>query len=531
MWLFLLPLLLFIPWHPEPQKIQFLGFGVVAMLAILVFGKKRQAEGLQWGWISMAWVALAVWSLIRLSWSREFASLYTLQDLVILAFLWVWPQRKTSSWLPWVLLGASAVSFTLQQFMGEIWWYQFGPFNQENQAQLFQFAMLFGGLLLWPKPTWRWLGLGIPLLSIGLSGAKAVQLAILVTLLAFVVFYGVGRKKWGNLFQWIWVSVFVAFVGLGIPLWLASAQPLSANPSMLSRQDIWWAAKEMLTHGAGFMGVGTGEFGAIAGNYMPDRWSAYWMHLSAPNGAHNLFLQYAVEWGVIGAVLSLWVYIGSLVGAWRRYQRDAQNQSLVHLSFLVGMLPILALTHAIYGFPSSVLFFVWMTVQGETPVSFFQRKIHWIKIIPVTLFVSLGLATLWSYKQLDAESQVRHIFVQHQIHGMQDVEKIQQSLQSMPNSIAAYYASGLFLSNLDTKSASYYLDRTEELSGLRWPIGERRFEIELIGKSCNSQENLARQIFLKIPHSKPYFQRNESNICYERWQNSFLQQGRSQTTR
>jgi len=531
MWLFLLPLLFSISWHPEPQKIQYLGFGIVAMLAVLIYRKKGLVEGLQWGWISWAWVTLSIWSLVRLSWSREYASLLGLQALVIVSFLWVWPQRKSSPWLPGLLLGVSALAFLLQQLMGEIWWYQYGPFNQENHAQLFHFAVLFAAVFHWPKPSGRWLLFSIPMLAIVLSGAKAVQMALVITVFAWLVFRWMGRRKIAESVKWTLATSLTLLFAFAIPLWLAIASPLTSNSSLLARQDIWWAAKEMLANGASWLGIGTGEFGALASLYMPDRWSTYWQHLSSPNGAHNLFLQYAVEWGILGLALVLLIYVGSLVGAWNRYQREAHSQDLVHLSFLVGMLPIIALTHAIYGFPSSVLFFVWMTVQGEKGIQIPDKLTRYVKYVPLLLLLLLGLGTVWTYRQLDAESQVREIFVQHQIQGMQDVEKIQKSLNAMPNSIAAYYAAGLFLSNLDIITASYYLDMTEELSGLRWPIAERRFEIELYQKGCEPQEQRAKQIFLQVPHSEPHFQRNESKICYEHWEKAFLEQGRSQATR
>ena len=99
------------------------------------------------------------------------------------------------------------------------------------------------------------------------------------------------------------------------------------------RVEIWSRAIYMIQDFA-FTGVGMGTFGDVADLLYP-------FFLYAPGTiphAHNLFLQIAVDLGVMGLVAWLAIVIGVLITAWQLYKTTSGENKTISQAIGVGMM-------------------------------------------------------------------------------------------------------------------------------------------------------------------------------------------------
>lgn len=120
-------------------------------------------------------------------------------------------------------------------------------------------------------------------------------------------------------------------IGLGL-LWGGGGTSTAAadlsNPSTLAfRLNVWQLALEMVRDFP-YTGVGMSQFNPVAERLYP------YPPMTSP-GAHNLYLQVAVDLGLIALLAFLVILLGALGHGWRRYQ--PRDRSTLLLGSLIGL--------------------------------------------------------------------------------------------------------------------------------------------------------------------------------------------------
>lgn len=475
MWL-LLPLFSWAPsWTALPQ--QFHEILAALLLAALLLLRSRHLTDVSIhtfkGVVGIV-LLLSILMVLHVEHFREFSWLARNQGLVLGAVA-ILSLSKPLVWESWMGL-ARLVWLALFVLAWQRWGIGNGAFNQENHLALFLLASSWLGVLALVKTqAWnlqRWGGVLLVVSSslwLWSTGAKALQIG-------WIVFWvlGFAARRGGKMPFVLWLSI--VLIVLGLPLISLNTDLSPLGSSYLARQDIWQAALAMSLEHFPF-GVGFHSFGAYSADYYPTLDSARYTITTLPPSAHNLLVHWFAELGVLGVVLlvallsrTLWI-----AKSWDR-------------AFLVAQLPALALTHAAVGFISSLMLLLWFLCYVEMK---FQRDL--------LLGIGRRMSLLWLYRIwavfllfsayqvgqiLHAESLVANILVQNKVHGMQDVARLQASLEIRENSIATFYASSVFLQNGALVESEHWLNRTEVLSGSRWPVTRRRFELFVAKGQC-----------------------------------------------
>lgn len=522
MWLLWIPFLAIIPWLPLPQQIQQITFPITLVLILML--SLRRVEKQTFSYSQILWGIFAIWVLLRTNSAREFAPTAWGEAVLILALVWLGPPKINASNLTRITILVAAVAVFAKWVLGDVLFYQYSPFNQENHYALFLYFSFGCGVYSitgkeqksWHENGLLFTGIIVSSLAIFFTGAKAIQLA-------WLAMVGVtGLLQWKKIrnvspkFIFHLIALALLIITIGIPFWASNQAPLGSNSSLLARQDIWKASFVFLQdHWS--VGIGWHEFGARIAEVYPDRFHAYWPYEMYPSGAHNLWLHIWSELGVIGFVLLFSAILAGVISLWGRLKEENFRGPAILFGIYTGYCIILATTHAGYGFPSSLLILLLFSLAMDRSEVFVIHKLQerWRIGIPM-LFALLLLGTsALQYRILSAESMVSPIFINHQVRGMEDVNLLQKSLEYAPNSIASFYASGVFLQNGEWDAANHYVELTETLSGFRWPIAQRKFEIGVKEKGCASLRDLAESIWKKTPKGEASWVLPESATCFK----------------
>jgi O-antigen ligase len=153
------------------------------------------------------------------------------------------------------------------------------------------------------RPAW-WLGLLPVIAALWLTGSRAAQLSILLTLTAVMA---VADRRRARIRVLLVVAAFITIVG-GIIV----SRPAPESSVAATLQIRWWFAQLSwdMFKSAPLFGVGVAEYYGRSAGLMPEGLKA----LYVAENAHNNFFQIGVELGLVGLGLFLWV----LRSAWRR---------------------------------------------------------------------------------------------------------------------------------------------------------------------------------------------------------------------
>ncbi len=158
-----------------------------------------------------------------------------------------------------------------------------------------------------------WLGVGVGLASIAVSGSRAGAAVVLVELLlfGFIIYRYRPQGAWHRAFP---VVASVVLIAAGVIGWMVGAGHMGARALSLIQSDSslqmkmgdrFWVAQDTLriARSHPWMGAGVGTFETIFPAYMTHPTDLHWTH------AHNDFAEGLAETGLAGGVLMLWALV------------------------------------------------------------------------------------------------------------------------------------------------------------------------------------------------------------------------------
>jgi O-antigen ligase len=363
-----------------------LRFGTVALLAAAPFAFGATSVQATVLLIAVSWALLLGWLAagIRRGAIELPAHPVALPALLLLAFTavhWVArispaPYATQLEWLRWAgclalacvavavfdsesaerkMLGAFAVAGAMVALLGiaqhlsgtsRIYWtveppaggWIFGPYVNRNHFAGLMELWMPGALVLALRPRasflerafWGVLG-GVMCAGVVLSGSRGGLLAVAVELLALAV--GVALLRGGRrgvavlLLVVLLAGAAFYFAGRnGMPERLVSSfEPRAAFDSEVAGNRIAaWRDTLRLFSAQWLYGSGLDSFGVLFPGVRSFATDKFWSH------AHNDFLQFLAETGVIGAALALWMLAAGACAALRRMrlERDAESGPL-----------------------------------------------------------------------------------------------------------------------------------------------------------------------------------------------------------
>jgi O-antigen ligase len=219
------------------------------------------------------------------------------------------------------------------------------------------------------------LGLGIVLMSIAIVYSKS-RSGVFILVLVFVLLFGMGTlffeksglqtKGTRGFLQVLFVVILILSFGLGID---ATLKRFALDNFLHERRPLYWAYALQMFSGHPLMGTGLGTFGALA------------PRLEGRSGpisighAHNDYLEYLSELGVLGSVLLFGGILSMIVISWRawRSRRHPEVKGLA-LGGLVALSAILvhSLTDFNLHIPANMVLF--SVILPLTAVTAFYRK-------------------------------------------------------------------------------------------------------------------------------------------------------------
>jgi O-antigen ligase len=187
--------------------------------------------------------------------------------------------------------------------------------------------------------AWRWGGGGVLLLSmvaLWLSGGRATMLGILVGLPVFLGLIGRMRKK-----GWLGVLVGMGLAGLVVMggWWSGGARFEMDGENLRSvetRLAMWPTVVEMIGDRPVF-GYGPDTFSLAYQPYTEPELLRLETFRTIFDRAHNVLLQWLVDFGVVGAGMFLASFVWLLVFAFRRMKGLARLEEAGVLSSLIGI--------------------------------------------------------------------------------------------------------------------------------------------------------------------------------------------------
>ncbi|MDI6694124.1 MAG: O-antigen ligase family protein [Anaerolineales bacterium] len=180
------------------------------------------------------------------------------------------------------------------------------------------------------KTTWLSVISGVSAIAMGgallLSLSRSAILALAAAIVALLILRG--RSGWLALALAL-LAGGLAVLRLGVYKILSLFMASASLGGYSSRMDIWSRAFYILQDFP-FTGVGMGAFPTIADRLYPFTYfDPGWIH-----HAHNLYLQIAVDLGVVGLLAWLAIFTLATVAAWRAYRLGLRAQD--HLLTAVG---------------------------------------------------------------------------------------------------------------------------------------------------------------------------------------------------
>lgn len=520
--LFVIPFLCVIPWLPFPQEIHSLTFPVFA--ALLLVASLRSKLNLSLGVNSILWLTFVLWGLFRLEPGREWNTVCLSDSLLLMSLVLLLSLEKARENWPILLAGLSLVLNLGLLFIGYSKLYQYGPLNQESHFQGFNLICLWVLIAhLFTKASGKnhlrsafyGISIAIILISMAMSGAKAVQLTVFVALIGVAVLYFFKTLRLQSWLLYMTIPLWLVGVGIILPIGTGLADPIGSSSSILARQDLWLATWRMI-QSHWLWGVG---------NYSYLGWIRdYWSPLSElkfinevyPPGAHNWFLNVWAELGFIGLAIALTITYRAILLPSLRYLRSGDKSALLAASFSGAYVIFCSATFASYGFITSMVALLVITTFHEisNPGWTLQINYRLMRLLSICLILGMSVNSLPLFHDFNARSTVKEIFLNHRVAGLKEVADLESSLQESPNSIASFYASGVFLQNRDFDNSLSLIKMTSNLSGSRWPIERRWFEWYAMQGRCSENKHIATKIRDYIHPSQLQWISPQSTECY-----------------
>jgi putative inorganic carbon (HCO3(-)) transporter len=163
-----------------------------------------------------------------------------------------------------------------------------------------------------------------------LTQSRSAMIAFIFTLLLLPIL------RW----RWAWIVVIILVVAGWVGIWFLRDQRIFDLPFVLwdfqefgSRVEIWSRAIYMIQDFP-ITGIGMGTFLDVADQFYP-----FLMHSQGTvNHAHNLFLQVAVDLGVVGLIAWLSVLMAVFIVSWRVYVNGLQTDRIWLMGLGAGLL-------------------------------------------------------------------------------------------------------------------------------------------------------------------------------------------------
>lgn len=206
---------------------------------------------------------------------------------------------------------------------------------------------------------------GLLSLSIILAHSYGALIAIIIVFLFFLCWRIARFLRWLSVIPFIVTIIFMLLL-------LPQLQPLvDKNQSLQVRFDIWDAAVKVIQEEP-LMGVGLGRFEDVAvGRYI----SFYYGESIGYDHAHNLFLQFWADFGLIGGTM-LAVFILAIIGIALKARVQQNHRTNTALLGMIGVIFIHNMVDVTLWMtkPSPLLWIVAAMVVGQSLVETVNRK-------------------------------------------------------------------------------------------------------------------------------------------------------------
>lgn len=242
------------------------------------------------------------------------------------------------------------------------------PFGREAS---FSFLIFLLCASIFKPYRWIWAPLAaLAFAQVYFSTSKTSLVASLLLLLCFSVFRLFRARK--TLYGAV-ATALIASMGLGVATATANlaviADVLERDVTLTGRTELWAEAWNLAIQrpflGWGFSGIWHGYFSPSHDILLAANWS--------PAHSHNAFLEYFLELGIVGVLLSIGIYYRAVTGS-TRFVRSVGGESNV------GLVPLMAVTFALLisatevGAISRTAYFLFLvvaifTVGGTEPAS------------------------------------------------------------------------------------------------------------------------------------------------------------------
>jgi putative inorganic carbon (HCO3(-)) transporter len=146
---------------------------------------------------------------------------------------------------------------------------------------------------------------------------------------------------------------------------LQSIVAAGSDPAFTSRLEIWGTALRLVAEHP-LLGVGLGNFREAYGNLLVPDLPLLAYTLGVPEGAHNLFLNLAVEVGLVGAGAFAWLLAVAFLRAWQLKRFADQQVRVWGTGLAAGLVAILVHTFVdvvIYQGFVAILLFVYLGIM------------------------------------------------------------------------------------------------------------------------------------------------------------------------
>ena len=304
--------------------------GAASGMALLAKGVATKR--LSWpGRPALWWSLFLAWAVLSTLWALQpAAAMHLLPTVVSVALLylvavsWKITKREFKVLTAWMVLGGCiAAGFTAYEFTQGITWSSF--LGSSGRASLvvggrevnpnslatdlllpFSFAVsLFFSARRWPQALLGIGATGIIASAVYLTMSRTSLLGLAVVICVYLVRVRLQRRT-------LAIASILVLVALAMPAAFFSRVSESLADRGSGRLDIWSVGLVMVKH-YGVTGVGLANFQVAYTNFAghASRFFGY------GRGAHNMYLEVAVEFGVVGMILLLAALVSNLRVLWQ----------------------------------------------------------------------------------------------------------------------------------------------------------------------------------------------------------------------
>jgi O-antigen ligase len=242
-----------------------------------------------------------------------------------------------------------------------------------NWQGIFDHKNTLGGLMVLAAVTFRsvpgrsrasrllgWTGVGLAAALVVLSRSMTALVVLTTMALTMPVLRRFRQRRLRSAFAIIGVGVVCATVFLGTTELTAAFTVMGRDATLTGRTEIWSAVADRIAEGPK-LGYGYGAFWSSTGG--PGERVRQVLQWNAPT-AHNGFLDFAADLGVLGALLLLGALIHAGYRAWVRWRPDLGVSDDWMLAIVIAS----ALVNLTESFLYGTLFAPWVLLVAATAV-------------------------------------------------------------------------------------------------------------------------------------------------------------------